>query len=54
MHTGRTDSQCRGPARVVLRVVMSQVEIGIGAAKDNDVEVLVLLDEANELRELRL
>ena len=40
MHSGRTDAQRRGPARVVLRVVMGQVEIGVGAIEDDDVEAV--------------
>ena len=45
--------ECRGPARVVLHVVMGQVEIGVGAVEDDDVEVRILLDQANELGELQ-
>lgn len=52
-HSGRTDSECRGPARVVLDVVVGQVELGVDAVEDHDVEVRVLLDQANELSELR-
>ena len=52
-HAGRTDPQCRGPGRVVLDVVVGQVEIGVGAVEDDDVEVRVLLDQADELGELR-
>ena len=43
----------RRSGRVVLRVVVRQVEVGVGAVEDDDVEVRVLLDQADELGELR-
>ena len=47
-------SRRRGPrsGRVVLGVVVGEVEIGVGAVEDDDVEVRVLLDQADELGEL--
>ena len=53
VHPGRADSQRRGPGRVVLGVVVGQVEVGVGAVEDDDVEVRILLDQADELGELR-
>ena len=44
MHSGRASWQFRGPARVMLGVVVGQIEIGVGAVEDDDVEVRVLLD----------
>jgi hypothetical protein len=32
---------------------MGQIEIGVGAVEDDDVEVRILLDQADELGELR-
>ena len=53
VHSGRTDAQRHGLARVVLDVVVGQVEVGVGAVEDDDVEVRILLDQADELGELR-
>ncbi len=39
-------------ARFVLGVVVSQIEVGIGAVEENDVEVWVLFDQADKLRKL--
>jgi hypothetical protein len=36
----------------VLRVVVGEVEIGVGAVEDDDVEVRILLDQADELGEV--
>jgi hypothetical protein len=36
----------------VLHVVVGEVEIGVGAVEDDDVEVLIVLDQVNELDEL--
>ena len=44
--------QRRGPGRVVLDVVVGEIEVGVGAVEDDDVEVGVLLDQADELGEL--
>jgi hypothetical protein len=52
VHPGRTGSQGQRPGRVVLGVVVSQVEVGVGAVKDDDVEVWVLLDQPNQFGEL--
>ena len=52
-HHGRTGWQCRGPVGVVLFVVVGEVEIGVGAVENDDVEVRVLFDQADELGELR-
>ena len=53
VHPGRPDAQRSGPGRVVLDVVVGQVEVGVGAVEDDDVELRVLLDQADELGELR-
>jgi len=47
-----TDPECLSPAGVVLRVIMGQVEIPVGADEHNDVEIRILLDEAGEVAEL--
>src|ERR1700729_538146 len=52
MQSGRASWQCRGAARVVLGVVVRQVEVGVGAVEDDDVEVRVLLNQTDKLREL--
>src|SRR5712671_875582 len=44
-----TDPECLSPAGVVLQVIMGQVEIPVGAVEHNDVEVRILLDQANEV-----
>jgi len=41
------------PAGVVLQVVVGQVEIGVGAVEDDDVEILVPLDQAHKFYEFR-
>ena len=51
VHPGRTGRET--VAGVALDVVVGQVEIGVGAVEDNDVEVRVLLDQVDELGELR-
>jgi hypothetical protein len=52
MHPCRSDSERSRPGRIVLGVVVGQVEGGIGAVEDDNVEVGVLLDQADELSKL--
>jgi hypothetical protein len=44
--------RARGSGPVVLGVVMGQVELGVGAVEDDDVEVEILLDQPDEPGEL--
>jgi hypothetical protein len=47
-----TDPECLSPTAVVLQDIMGQVEIPVGAVEHNDVEIRILLDEADEVAEL--
>ena len=53
VHPGRAHTERRGLGRVVLDVVVRQVEVRVGAFEHDDVEVRVLLDQTDELGELR-
>ena len=51
MHAGRATRKCRGLTRVMLGVVVGEVEVGVGAGERDDLQIRVVLDQIDEFRQ---